>query len=334
MRDRPKLTDERIIAGLEHAYGISVRAVEFLPIGNDAAASTFRVRGERRGFFLKLRVGLPIRASLILPHCLRMRGVESVVAPLATIAGALFAELDKYSLILYPWIDGESKLGKTLSPRQWRAWGAIMRAIHGACLSEELKAQVPQEQYGKRWPGRLQNVERALARIHQPHAFADELAILWRQKTAKIAEARERYLSLGSRLEARGHEHVICHADIHPANIMVDAAGAIHIVDWDEVTLAPKERDLMYFLVDGHSSDDVSAFMDGYGDCQVDKTGLAYYRYDWVLQEFCDYGERVLLSNDLSDRELQFSIDEFKRLFAPGDVIELAEEAYRDITNT
>lgn len=330
MRDRPEVADERIVAGLENAYGISVRAVEFLPIGNDAAASAFRVRGEQRAFFLKLRVGSPNRASLTVPHHLRANGVDSVVAPLATISGALFAELDKYSLILYPWIKGESKLGKTLSPRQWRAWGAIMRAIHRACPNEQLKAQLPQEQYGKRWLNRLEKVERALERNQQPHTFANELAGFWGQKAAKIEEARERYLSLGSRLQARAHEHVICHADIHPTNIMVDAAGAIHIVDWDEVILAPKERDLMFFLVDGHSDDAVFAFLDGYGDCHPDKIGLAYYRYDWVLQEFCDYGERVFLSNELSDRELQFSIDEFKRLFAPGDVIELADQAYED----
>ncbi|MDE2856414.1 MAG: aminoglycoside phosphotransferase family protein [Chloroflexota bacterium] len=327
MRDRPKVPDERIAAGLDYAYGISARALDFLPIGNDAAASTFRVRGERRAFFLKLRVGAPNRASLTVPHHLRLNGIDSVVAPLATISGGLFAELDQYSLILYPWIEGESKLGKTLSPRQWRAWGAIMRAIHRTCPGEELKAQLPQEEYGKRWLGRFARIERALARIRQPHAFANEFAALWRQKAARIEEARARYLSLASRLKARDHEHVICHADIHPANIMVDAAGAIHIVDWDEVILAPKERDLMFFITDGHPNDAVSAFLDGYGDCQADKIGLAYYRYDWVLQEFCDYGERLLLSNELSERELQFSIDEFKRLFAPGDVIELAQQA-------
>ncbi|MCY4020705.1 MAG: aminoglycoside phosphotransferase family protein [Chloroflexi bacterium] len=330
MRDRPKIPDERIVAGLEQAYGISARAVAFLPIGNDAAASAFRIHDGQRAFFLKLRKGSPNRASLTVPHHLRVSGVESVVAPLIAISGQLFAELDGYSLILYPWIEGESKWSKTLSRRQWRAWGAIMRAIHRAGVSEALKAQLPEEQYGKRWLRRFERVAGAVERNRQPHAFADELAALWRQKAAKIEQARARYLSLGSRLEAEDHVHVICHADIHPANIMVDDGGAIHIVDWDEVVLAPRERDLMFFLIDGHPNDAVAAFMDGYGECKVDKIGLAYYRYDWVLQEYCDYGERVLLSNELSERELQFSIDEFKRLFSPGDVVELAEKAYRD----
>ncbi len=333
MRDRPTVPDQRIIAGLEHAYSISVKALEFLPIGNDAAAAAFCVRDAQRDYFLKLRRGLPNRASLVVPHHLRESGVDSAVAPLVTVSGAFFAELDAYSLVLYPWIDGESKWGKPLSLRQWRAWGAIMRAIHRADLAdinEELTAQLPQEQYGKRWLNRLELVERAAERIHQPHAFAIELARLWRQYAVKIEEARRRYLSLGARLKARDHEHVICHADIHQANIMIDAAGAIHIVDWDEVVLAPKERDLMFFLVDAHANDAISAFMAGYGACQVDKLGLAYYRYDWVLQEFCDYGERLFLSTELSDRELQFSLDEFKRLFAPGDVLELADRAFED----
>ena len=332
MRDRPNVRDERLISALGNAYAISVAALEFLPIGNDAAAAVFRVHCEQRAYFFKLRKGRPNLASLTIPHHLRKNGIDSVVAPVLTTSGELFAELGEYSLILYPWIDGESNWGKTLSLWQWRAWGVIMRAIHCTSFSEDLKTLLPQEQFGGRWMSRLENVEREVARTCQPHDIAAQMANLWCLKTAEIEQARERYFSLGSRLEAQAYEHVICHADIHPANIIVDEAGAIHIVDWDEVVLAPKERDLMFFLVDGHPNDAVSAFMDGYGDSEVDRIGLAYYRYDWVLQEFCDYGERVFLSSDLSERELQFSMDEYNKLFSAGDVVELAKAAFLSAT--
>lgn len=331
MRDRPEVSDERIAAALQRAYGMTVAEINFLPIGNDAAAASFQARAGRDRFFVKLRRGAPNRASLSLAHFLRHSGIDGVVAPIATASGALFAELGEYSLVLYPWIDGESKWGKPISPRLWREWGAIMRAIHSASPGDRLAAQLPQEQYGKRWLDRLQRVERAVKRQPQPHAFASELADRWTQRAAQIAHARERYLRLGASLKARGQALVICHADIHPANIIVDAADAIHIVDWDEAMRAPKERDLMFFLVDGHGDDAVSAFLDGYGDVQVDQQGLAYYRYDWVLQEFCDYGERVFFSPTLSERKLRFSIDEFDRLFAPGDVLDLARQADADI---
>ena len=136
-------------SALEKAYAISVAALKFLPIGNDAAAAVFRVQCEQRAYFLKLRKGLPNLASLTVPQYLREKGIDSVVAPVLTSSGELFAELSEYSLILYPWIDGESKWGKTLSLRQWRAWGAIMRAIHRTSFGEDLKTLLPREQFGR-----------------------------------------------------------------------------------------------------------------------------------------------------------------------------------------
>ena len=80
---------------------------------------------------------------------------------------------------------------------------------------------------------------------------------------------------------------MICHADIHRANIIIDKRDDIRIVDWDETVLAPKERDLMFFLGDGHGRQVESAFLEGYGECTVDRIGLAYYRYDLGLTGIC-----------------------------------------------
>ena len=101
---------------------------------------SFGFNCEQRAYFLKLRKGRPNLASLTIPHHLRKNGIDSVVAPVLTTSGELFAELGVFSLILYPWIAGESKWGKTLSLWQWRAWGAITRAIHKTEISEVLKS--------------------------------------------------------------------------------------------------------------------------------------------------------------------------------------------------
>ena len=58
MRDRPNVRDQQLVGALEKAYAISVAALKFLPIGNDAAAAVFRVQCEQRAYFLKLRKGL------------------------------------------------------------------------------------------------------------------------------------------------------------------------------------------------------------------------------------------------------------------------------------
>ena len=57
-----------------------------------------------------------------------------------------------------------------------------------------------------------------------------------------------RYRELGALLAADPPAFVLCHADIHTANIILNPRGEIRIVDWDETVIAPKERDLMFFV--------------------------------------------------------------------------------------
>ena len=96
-------------------------------------------------------------------------------------------------------------------------------------------------------------------------------------------------------------EFVLCHSDIHAANLLVAADGALYIVDWDEPILAPKERDLMYagggqsFL--GYTPQEEEAlFYRGYGETQVDPVGLAYYRYERIIEDIAAFCEQLLTS--------------------------------------
>lgn len=206
--------------------------------------------------------------------------------------------------------------------------GAIMRSIHDASIPPEVAQDIPLEGFARRWLDKIRRVEAVLERRAYAGEAAAAVAQNWRERAAEIELCRGRYLALGAQLERRAPEFVLCHADIHPANIIIDAGGAIHIVDWDETLLAPKERDLMFFIDDGRSVDTTEAFLAGYGERSVDPLALAYYKYDWVIQEFGDYGERVFLSDDLSGGELALAQCEFTRLFEADDVIDRAHRAY------
>lgn len=327
MLDKPNLAEAAIAAALQAHYGIAVRSLEFLPIGNDARAWVYRVESDERPYFLKLRRGAPKRSALYAPHYLQSQGIASAAAPTAARSNQLYAPLDGFSLILYPWIEGRSAWGMRLSSRQWAEWGGIMRSIHQTTITNELAELLPRETFGKAWTATLDRIHHLAAGDVQDE-IARAMAQVWQSKAAQIEEARQRYLALGERLGAASPDLALCHADIHKANIMIDESDAIHIVDWDEAVIAPKERDLMFFVADGHAPEAVDAFLRGYGESKVDPIGIAYYRYDWALQEFCDNGERVFISETLTDRERRFALNEFKRLFVKGDVIDRARQAY------
>ncbi len=331
MLERPKLADKAIIAKLQSEFELLAPTLEFLPIGNDARAWSFRVETAAGEYFLKLRRGAPKLASLIVPRHLRSCGVNNVVAPIPAISGRLHARLEDFALMLYPYIQGKSEWAMALTAAQWREWGAIMRSIHEAPLPAEIVQDVPREVFAVKWLEKIERVEEILRRGAYEGEVADAVGKIWRAKSDVIELARSRYLSLGGRMEKNSPDFVLCHADIHTANIIIDDAGALHIVDWDETLLAPKERDLMFFIDDGCSVDTTDAFLAGYGHRSVDLLGLAYYKYDWVIQELGDYGERVFLSDDQSGEELALAQREFARLFAADDVIDRAHRAYANL---
>ena len=56
----------------------------------------------------------------------------------------------------------------------------------------------------------------------------------------------------------------------------------------------------------------------------IDLLVLAYYRYEWCVQEIADFGERVFLKKDAGESTKQASVEGFIKLFSQGDVIEAA----------
>ena len=325
------LPDEAILECIRAHYGIAARELRFLPLGNDASSWAYRIYSPSEDYFLKLRRGTPPLVGLLAPHHLRQTGLPNVVAPLPNRTGPLFTPIDEFSLALYPWICGTSGWGQTLSEHQLRQWGCIARAIHDSPVSASLEDLIHKEEYGTKWLGRIGDVEHVIARGRFSSGVAGRMGQVWREKAAEIRQALHRYQELAQRFAAHSPESVLCHADLHAANIIIAESGDIYIVDWDEAIIAPKERDLMFFVGDGQSSAETAAILEGYGDCQIDLVGLAYYRYDWVMQEFCDYGERILLNPGLSAADQSFAYQEFCKLFAAGDVIERADRAYNAI---
>ena len=328
MLDKPRLHDEKIIELLESNHNLKVDALDFMPVGNDQHAWVYRVYAKTGDCFLKLRKGGTKPASLFVPHELRRMGISEVVAPLATKRGDLRVTHKDFDLILYPYIEGRSAWGLALTPSLARRWGEVMRRMHGAVGSPRISAVAPREVFGVKWLSTIKRVEEIISSGDFSGDVANAMAQVWREHQTEIALCRDRYIEMAARLTEQAPPFVLCHADIHTANIIVGADEQIRIVDWDETVIAPKERDLMFFLLDGHSDEFTDAFFKGYDDIDVNWLALTYYKYDWVMQECADYGERVFLSADLGERDLRASLCEFKRLFAPDNVIERAQRAF------
>jgi spectinomycin phosphotransferase len=325
MLEKPALADEKIAVGLRERYAIAVADIEFLPIGNDARAWVYRLQtDDGQTYFLKVRRGGVDAPALLVPRYLRDRGVEQVVAPLPTNTGQMWAGVDDFSLILYPFIDGRVGMEIGLLDSQWRELGAVLKTIHTMPLAAELLGMLRHETFSPKWSAVVQKL-----RAHIDDGFDDryqrELAAFWKSRRLEIDQIVDRAESLGRGLQQQCPAYVLCHADIHTANVLLDANDRLWIVDWDETLLAPRERDLMFVVGDDRTSRaEATWFLQGYGESAIDPVALAYYRYEWVVQEIGDYGERVFLQTDAGAETRRDAVEGFMKLFEPGNVVEAA----------
>ncbi|MCP4395770.1 MAG: hypothetical protein GY801_00460 [bacterium] len=112
-------------------------------------------------------------------------------------------------------------------------------------------------------------------------------------------------------------------------NILCSPQKQLFMIDWDEALLAPKERDLM-FIVNGTigasvvRAEEEARFFRGYWPTDINWPAIAYYRYEWVVQEIGDFGELLLLRNDVGRITQETALQDFQALFQPGDVVDAA----------
>jgi spectinomycin phosphotransferase len=170
------------------------------------------------------------------------------------------------------------------------------------------------------------------AHIVSARTFSDPaapaLAMFWRARREDIRTLMGRAEDLGHRLAQVAPAFVLCHADIHTNNVLLDAGGHLWIVDWDETILAPRERDLMFVvggiiggLVGPHEEE---LFSQGYGATTVDSLALTYYRYAWAVGDIGAFAEKVFFRPDLGPGTKQAAVEGFMSLFMPGNIIALA----------
>lgn len=329
MLEPPDFPAQTIIAALHEHYALSVTEIVFLPIGNDALAWVYRVSAtDGHDYFLKIRKGSINEPSFFVPRALHEQGVAHIVPPLPTKTQAVWATLSDFTLILYPFIEGHAAVDVGMEMRHWIAYGAVLRQIHAAVLPPELARRMRRETFTPGWIDVVRHLGEQLPTRVLADPVEQELAAFWLARRVEIRALVERTEVLGQQLQATAPASVLCHADIHTWNLLLDTTDNLWVVDWDETVLAPKERDLM-FVIGGMGGDLVRPheeawFFQGYGPATVDSLALAYYRYARAVEDLGAYGEQVFMTGDVGVETKRAAMEGFMVQFEPGNMISLA----------
>lgn len=329
MLEKPDLSDEAIISCLQAEYGMQMVDIAFLPVGGDLSTAVYcAVADDATPYFCKLRRDVFDEISVEIPKYLSEQGIAQIIPPFTTKTGELWAKLDTFRLVLYPFVEGTSGYEVELSERQWADFGAALKRAHSAFIPSVLRRKIRQESYSPEWRERCRHVIYRLDRETFNDPITVDMAVFLSPKREMILEAVERAENLAGALASRPMEFVLCHSDVHPGNLFIDTKGSLFIVDWDYPMLAPKERDLM-FIGGGQgfmpyiAEQEEMLFYRGYGKSQLDPLALAYYRYERGITDIAVECERVL-SNALVEQDRAKALAILQLYFLPGCTIEMA----------
>jgi spectinomycin phosphotransferase len=292
-------------------------------------AASYDVAAIGGRWFAKVRFGSVADAPLEVPRALLEAGISNVLAPVRTLAGTLSHRMDDHrTVVVYPFVAGQNAVAAGMTARQWRTFGASLRAVHDSGLEAHFADRLPAETFALPSAALARKVVSQRDSVDSP--AAERLRGFLVKKGGRIGAMLERAEQLGAGLRDRRFELVLVHSDIHAANVLLADDGRILLVDWDGPMLAPRERDLL-FVIGSRIARDVQPheqawFFEGYGEVRVDREAIVYYRYERIIEDIGEFARSVFdEALPEASRESQLAIVE--SFFEPGGIVESAEHA-------
>ncbi len=331
---KPPLSDQRIIDCLRTYYGIKVTTLTFLPLGADINALVYKAEAhDQLSYFVKLKRGHHHDIGITIVELLHSAGIQQIILPVKTTHGHRTQLIDDCTIIVYPFIEGQNGFDRALTGEQWITLGKTLRQVHEIDVPSSIKHQIRRETYSSKW----RDIVRSLYTYIETEPIGDEITLkLWafmKENALAIHRLIDRAEQLAKVLENESPKFVLCHSDIHGGNVLIDEKNTIYIVDWDDPIMAPKERDLM-FIGGGvanvwNKSHEEALFYKGYGKIEINKTILAYYRHERIVEDIALYGQYLLLTVSGGENRTEM-YKHFIAMFEPNGVVDIAFKTDED----
>lgn len=326
---RRKNMEGRIVDCLKIHYGIDVATLTPLSLGADRYASVYKAQTHSQSsYFVKLKQGHYNDISATVTGFLHDSGISNIIPPLKTINGHTTQRIENFTLTVFPFIEGCDGFSRDLTNDQWQTLGKVIRQIHDINVPSELQITIQRESYAHK----ASEVAQSLYPLIDLEPRGDTIAVHLLTFLKKHKETLHRLVTRNEQLaeivKDQSFPFVLCHADLHAGNILIDKDNRIYIVDWDAPILAPKERDLMFI---GGGVGNVwnkpfqsAWFYKGYGKNDINQTLLAYFRHARILEDIAEYTQALLLTTVGKEKDQMNMCQALIAQFDPQGVVDIA----------
>ncbi|MEQ8674794.1 MAG: aminoglycoside phosphotransferase family protein [Aggregatilineales bacterium] len=277
---------------VEATYNLTVRELHFFPGGEDGYGYR-AVTDTDATYFLKIYAReLAWDAILQIPAWLHAQGFNAVAA-IPTKEDSLSIKINEFTAALYPFIHGDTAMALPPTTDEWREVGRTLARLHRVTPPENIACT--REGFDTSWREDFQRIMHALptaADSENPHQR--DLAALMLPIKDRLNQELARFESTARQAQAENAPFVLCHHDPTIANLIFERGSRqLHLIDWDGLLIAPKERDLGHFFA-GNRELVQQGYAEVAGDATLNPVIQAFYEVQWNIQEIVDYGTKLL----------------------------------------
>lgn len=218
-------------------------------------------------------------------------GLDFVHAAIADRSGELRRRVGAWEISVFPFIDGHNP-DFTDDTQRARIAGIIGQLHH----HQPIPAITPRWTAGNEKAALIELLDSELDQPWSDGPYAARAHALVRDCEPGIRELLRLHDRLTDRLDQSDHPWVITHGEPHGGNTVIDNHGKVHLIDCDDMMLAPPERDLWLLLHVFHQrpfTTDTHAILAAYhrtdGLSDPRRFAIELMRADWHLMEISSY---------------------------------------------
>jgi len=289
-----KLNLKKII---EANYDLNVISISDAP--RQFVAQTFVIETKKGNVFCKVvdkKLFIPgLIASLPALYNIHELGFKRINHPILTSSQKLYLMHGDTLIVLFNYIDATQSY-----TYDDFVFGEVLAKIHD--LTDRLTVSVSKESFEFKHKGVFENEMTNIVNSNDKDEVVVDLKSLLSKKQNEILKFFDNFLRIAEKCRKQKWHMVITHGDA-PGNILVKSPKDFYIIDWDDILLAPAERDL-WFLAEKEK------FMDGYKSIspkfQMNKDVVNYYIYSRYFNDLIEYWREIAGEHSLSHKGKNF----------------------------
>lgn len=264
---------------ISNNYNINIKSIDIAPRG--FVGETYIINTENYKYFLKIfknnRYFTNVLQALPVLEELKDLGINYINYPLPTKEKALYFSKDKRFYILFNYIEGEN----TQEIDVIKGYEYLIK-IHK--LTKKIKSPIKKETFDIAYKKEFEKGLRKYESIPLIEEHLEEVKKHW-----------ELFKQLSNRLKRKSFNMYITHGDAF--GNFIKQGKDLYIIDWDDLLLAPIERDLWFFF---ENTEVVDLYEKKFPGFIMNKDIIMYYIYNRFFDDMLGFFE---LLDEGQDRE-------------------------------